>query len=65
MFEDESEKALFEAFRSLELDLNKPKKYLNNLFGLKNEIDKFFESVMINHENPKIKANKFHYPRQM
>lgn len=58
LFEDESEKALFEAFNALELDLNKPKKYLNNLFGLKNEIDKFFESVMINHENPKIKANR-------
>lgn len=58
LFQHESENALNNAFKSLELDLDKPKKYLNDLFSLKNEIDKFFDSVMINHEDPKIKANR-------
>ncbi|ANE36028.1 glycyl-tRNA synthetase, beta chain [Campylobacter iguaniorum] len=58
LFEDESEKELNAKFKVLSLDESDILKYLNELFGLKDAIDKFFDSVMINHENPNIKANR-------
>ena len=58
LFEDESERALNAAFKALALDKSDAKCYLASLFGLRAQIDEFFECVMINHENPRIKANR-------
>lgn len=58
LFEEESEKELNSKFKSLNLDEENAKDYLESLFGLKPDIDKFFDSVMINHENESIKANR-------
>lgn len=58
LFENESERALHARFKALRLDLDDVKMYLSSLFDLKGEIDAFFDAVMINHENPKIKENR-------
>lgn len=52
------EKALFSAFKSLELDKSEPKEYFTKLFSLKDSIDGFFENVMINDENESIRQNR-------
>ena len=43
LLENESEKALYSAFRACKLDFSKPSEYLNELFGLKGDIDSFFD----------------------
>ncbi|NLK67353.1 MAG: glycine--tRNA ligase subunit beta [Campylobacteraceae bacterium] len=54
----EAEKELNDKFKSLNLDLNNYENYLNELFNLKTSIDKFFDDVMINVDDEKIKANR-------
>lgn len=53
-----AEKALNDAFKNLSLNELEPKAYLASLFGLKNVIDEYFDAVMINDKNEKIKANR-------
>lgn len=58
LLKEPCEKALFSAFVALKLDKSEPKEYFSKLFGLKNSIDDFFENVMINDENEKIRQNR-------
>ena len=58
LLENESEKALYSAFRACKLDFSKPSEYLGELFGLKGDIDSFFDSVMINDPDERKKANR-------
>ncbi|HDX6328568.1 TPA: glycine--tRNA ligase subunit beta, partial [Campylobacter fetus] len=58
LFEEDVENELNNKFKALNLNIDDTKTYLESLFGLKNSIDLFFDSVMINHDNPKIKANR-------
>lgn len=58
LFENETEILLNSAFKSLDLNDEDCKKYLNSLFALKDKIDEFFDKVMINAEDKKIKANR-------
>jgi glycyl-tRNA synthetase beta chain len=59
LFEDEAEKVLYEKYT-----LIKSKTYdsyeeeLDELLGLKPELDSFFENVMVNTDNEKIKQNR-------
>jgi glycyl-tRNA synthetase beta chain len=59
LLEDEAEKVLFEAYNKVV-----GKKYdcysdqLDALFGLKPQLDNFFDSVFVNHENDNIKTNR-------
>ncbi|MBO7475599.1 MAG: glycine--tRNA ligase subunit beta, partial [Campylobacter sp.] len=57
LFESDAERALNSAFGEIEFN-GDYKAYLNSLFGLKGEIDEFFDKVMINVNDPKIKANR-------
>lgn len=57
LFELEAERELLNAFRSL--DANAPlKARLEGLFALKPYIDKFFDDVMINVDDERIRANR-------
>ncbi|MEE3704140.1 glycine--tRNA ligase subunit beta [Campylobacter sp. CX2-8023-23] len=58
LMEHESERALHLAFTSLKLDISDTKGYLSTLFNLKPQIDEYFDNVMINSDDPKIKANR-------
>ena len=58
LFENETEILLNSAFKSLDLNDEDCKNYLNSLFALKDKIDEFFDKVMINAEDKKIKANR-------
>lgn len=58
LFENEAEKALYSAFKAIDLSVKDYEIYLNSLFDLKEKIDEFFEKVMINVENEKIKTNR-------
>lgn len=58
LFENESEVKLNDSFNSLILDTNKPYEYLKSLFGLKESIDNFFDSVLINVEDNNLKQNR-------
>ena len=53
-----AERELNNAFNSLKLDLKDSKSYLNELFGLKEKIDKFFDEIMINVDDESLKANR-------
>ena len=53
-----AEKELNNAFNSLKLDLKDSKSYLNELFELKEKIDKFFDEIMINVDDGSLKANR-------
>lgn len=56
LFEKEEEKTLYSKFTNIkETDLGKK---LDSLFALKPEIDSFFDNVMVNVENEKIKQNR-------
>ncbi|MBR6952867.1 MAG: glycine--tRNA ligase subunit beta [Campylobacter sp.] len=57
LFENDAEKALNSAFKEIKFN-GDYKAYLNSLFGLKGVIDEFFDKVMINVDDPKIKANR-------
>lgn len=58
LFEHESEKILNEKFHLILLRNDDIKGYLSELFELKPYIDNFFDSVMINHEDEKIRMNR-------
>lgn len=58
LMQHDSERALYAAFNSLNLDINDTKGYLLALFNLKPAIDNYFDNVMINIDDPKIKANR-------
>ena len=64
LFEHQAEHELYESFFSLEKDLQtheKTKSYnatLTLLSNLKEPIDKYFDTVMVMVDNPKIKANR-------
>ncbi|TKX32788.1 glycine--tRNA ligase subunit beta [Campylobacter aviculae] len=53
----EAEKKLYVAFKK-SLEAHTIKEKLNNLFALKPEIDAFFEAVMINDKDEKLKNNR-------
>ncbi|MBQ7676431.1 MAG: glycine--tRNA ligase subunit beta, partial [Campylobacter sp.] len=57
LFENDAEKALNSSFKEIKFN-GDYKAYLNSLFGLKGVIDEFFDKVMINVNDPKIKANR-------
>lgn len=57
LFETSEEKALFTAFKKIDLNAE-VSVVLNALFGLKPEIDAFFDKVMINVENAALKNNR-------
>jgi glycyl-tRNA synthetase beta chain len=57
LFEKNEEKELFDSFKLK----NKGDNYLekmDNLFGLKPQIDNFFDNVMVNVDDEKIKKNR-------
>lgn len=58
LFELNAEKNLHTQFNKINLNEQDYKVYLNSLFDLKNHIDSFFDSVMINVDNTAIKANR-------
>lgn len=58
LLNEPSEKALFTAYKGVCLDISKPSEYLAGLFGLKASIDEFFENVMINDKDEKIRKNR-------
>lgn len=53
----EEEQALYQAYKNIDFKGDKFA-YLDALFALKNPIDKFFEKVMINDKDEKIKNNR-------
>ena len=58
LFEHDAERALNVAFRAIKLNENDVSGYLRSLFGLKGVIDDFFDNVMINVQDVKIRANR-------
>lgn len=57
LFEQEQEKSLYQAFKMCKQ--NAPvSEILHDLFALKSHIDAFFDKVMINTENEKLKKNR-------
>lgn len=58
LFEHDAERALNAAFRAVKLNENDVSGYLRSLFGLKDVIDDFFDNVMINVQDVKIRANR-------
>ncbi len=58
LFEAECEANLWRAFCGLNLNLDDLDGYFGALFGLKEHIDAFFEGVIINADDPKVKANR-------
>ena len=58
LIEHESERVLHSAFSALSLDISDTKSYLEALFSLKPLIDSYFDNVMINSDDEKIKANR-------
>lgn len=56
LINNEFEKSLNDSFKSLKT--SDTRSNLNALFGLKPQIDAFFDNVMINADEPKIKANR-------
>ncbi|AQW84353.1 glycine--tRNA ligase subunit beta [Campylobacter pinnipediorum subsp. pinnipediorum] len=58
LFESQYEKNLNNKFKALNGNEEKYEERLRELFGLKQEIDEFFENVMINTDDEKIKNNR-------
>lgn len=58
LFELDEERALNDKFKSLKSDERDFEARLNELFGLKDTIDMFFDNVMINVENAAIRDNR-------
>ncbi len=59
LFEEDAEKALYEAFKNI--NTNKYESYeaeLDALFGLKPHLDAFFDGVMVNAEDEAIRTNR-------
>ena len=58
-FEKEEEKALYEAFRAVvEKTYDNYEMQLDALFGLKPQLDRFFDNVMVNAEDEKLRTNR-------
>ena len=57
LFETQQEKALYKAFKKCEPNA-KPSELLRALFALKPEIDDFFDKVMINVKDERLKTNR-------
>ena len=59
LFEDKSEEILFESYNSIvSKKYNSYEEELDALLGLKPELDKFFEDVMVNAEDEAVKNNR-------
>ena len=59
LLEDEAEKVLFEAYNKvITSNYECYADELEALFGLKPQLDNFFDNVFVNHENEKIKTNR-------
>ena len=59
LFEDKSEEALFEAYKNVAVKAyDSYEEELDALLGLKPELDKFFEDVMVNADNEDVKNNR-------
>ena len=59
LLEDEAEKVLFEAYNKVvSSNYECYADELEALFGLKPQLDNFFDNVFVNHENEKIKTNR-------
>lgn len=58
LFEHDAERALNAAFGAIKFDGLDYEGYLRSLFNLKNRIDQFFDSVMINAEDAAVRANR-------
>ena len=58
LFESDAERNLFDAFNKIYINDLGVSNTLQALFDLKPQIDDFFEKVMINAENEKIKSNR-------
>lgn len=59
LLEDENEKALYDGFKKVEeSSYHSYEEKLDALFGLKNLIDNFFDNVMVNVENERLKLNR-------
>ncbi len=59
LFQEDAEKKLYEDFKELSSkNFDSYKDRLKALFGLKDSIDNFFDSVMVNVDNKKIKENR-------
>ena len=59
LFEDDQEKNLYEAFNKVTNKVYTTyDEHLDSLFGLKLQLDSFFDNVFVNHEDQKIKTNR-------
>ena len=59
LLEDDAEKELFKAYNEvLSQNFDCYANELEALFGLKPQLDNFFDNVFVNHENEKIKTNR-------
>jgi len=59
LFEKEEEKVLFESFQSIvQKSYDNYEMKLDAFFSLKPELDRFFDNVMVNAEDEKIRANR-------
>lgn len=58
LLKESGEIELYKAYKGLNLDPKNCKSYLNELFNLKDKIDVFFDSVMINVDDKGIKNNR-------
>jgi glycyl-tRNA synthetase beta chain len=58
LLQEEAEIALHKAFTNLRYDNSDYEKRLRELFSLKDSIDRFFDTVMVNVEDEKIKLNR-------
>lgn len=59
LFEDKAEEILFEAYKSVSIKVyDSYEEELDALLGLKPELDKFFEDVMVNAEDEAVKNNR-------
>ena len=59
LFENEYEKALYQAFKAVvSVKYETYEENLDALFGLKSDIDAFFDNVMVNAEDVNVKSNR-------
>ena len=59
LFEKEEERVLFEAFQAVvKKSYDDYEMKLNALFSLKSELDRFFDNVMVNVEDKKVRTNR-------
>ncbi len=59
LFEDDEEKLLHDAYKSIKIDsFDTYEDELKELFALKPQLDNFFDKVFVNHEDSNIKTNR-------